>query len=1289
MVFEGDFTADTIDAWSTSRSGAWAGRGFHYQHFVSTLILIRQWAGFVPAGYVVPEGLEDSVVEAGGQEFWLQIKSRKDGTFSRKKVENVLAEVEAKAKSPSSKSQSTIRCAVVLEQSCAGMTEVDIGRLFEESSHKAFVCSFPGEESVSLITDKLGVAKIIAEGLVSDLYRLVAEASQANASLPFERRRKISTTEVERRIFERLEAEDPSAIERALADGMLEPVDFTNSLREPAFYQGVKARPGHVAAGLVIQRPSDTQLVAGALKKHRQVLLSGPSGAGKSALLWLSVNSLAGEICWYQVTHRAGVAGADAIISFVRARRPSEKLPLGLVMDELGTVNSDLWDVLTRDLRGYPFVYFIGSIRQEDVVLVTNQVDSEIIAVSLDKNLAEGVWRKLRADNQTSWEHWREPFERAEGLMLEYVHLLTQGKRLSAVVEEQVRLRQLAKRDDELAIIRSASLLFTYGAEVRTKELCTILDIDPADASRALARLINEHLIRESRPGILGGLHALRSQALSRASHDEAVYLAEASLWSGLAAVTHETMPGVIQSLLSTCSAEQEETVLRNLSGILAVNPDVDAWVSILTGLGLATLERYVVDFMEILELHGVQRAQWSLASMFGCDAQIDIPDFSELEQWQTLRSAILAFRALPKPDLRNACMAYLPENSVIPASQNLDQANRLFSSLVPICGGEPVQVKVSPDVVDDEEHDIRQTAALLSTAYLIAPALAEQLAQALGGEQVLYDWFGAQTPWVERPVVDPEGEYGRTIRSDWYHVAEQEQTEPHETVCGICETLIALSPEGEAAASDALNPLGQPIAVGGHRPWSKNMPRQNIAAKTRVAWNVAFRQIMLARSISISLTEYTQQMADLVTRTDKILRSFTEKWIRGKRIGNTDALAVEVNDIIHKANALAYATPAKPAPVMVTPVKDGNGDDSLGALLTGILGNLVRRLGGISDENAKGAAMFAGSLAAQAHEQRRSGIWRTHPAPPLRELQKIEERLKDLACILHEMAYDSGNASIQTIVKNSRKGAPGKAIPSAARRCSIWAEQRLNRHIQVLEKKLKDKGWNAKCWVRSLDEPDSVYWPAKEVAITVDIENLETDANYIEDSLGLGQQCLGSNWRFRVVAVINGIVLAPVALAPSSPVPLPDLNFSDEWQPNISLPFFTSEAVAAFDGALAACMQLSGIMVCRDLDNLHPDEHKVFSKVLEAFKSGRDHVAAVAEGVDSEYMEWACDRLDQAWNQIVEEFEERKAGRIVKEPLCMVPHLAIVGEANDQSVEIGLMRMLMLEDECLRAATN
>ena len=59
-------------------------------------------------------------------------------------------------------------------------------------------------------------------------------------------------------IFERLEAEDPSAINRAFVSRLLEPVNFFTPISEPGFFQGVKAKPGHVIAGLVLERPTET-----------------------------------------------------------------------------------------------------------------------------------------------------------------------------------------------------------------------------------------------------------------------------------------------------------------------------------------------------------------------------------------------------------------------------------------------------------------------------------------------------------------------------------------------------------------------------------------------------------------------------------------------------------------------------------------------------------------------------------------------------------------------------------------------------------------------------------------------------------------------------------------------------------------------------------------------------------------------------------------------------------------------------------------------------------------------
>lgn len=1273
--------------WKKSRSGAWAGRGFHYQYLFSTLILIRQWAGLTPSGFLVPEGLEDCVLEFTNKSVFLQIKSRLYGSFTKTEVLDILNNVNDKILKIKGNQQ--IQAAVILEQPCSGVNEVGIDQLLTERSASVYVCKSPVDESINLLSAQLEVAEVVSEGIVSDLYMLIADASQNNASLPFEKRRRISTTEVECRIYERLQAEDHSAIDSALASGALEPIDFNTPVNEPAFYQGVKVISGHVAAGLVLDRPDDTKSIISVLRRRRRVLLSGPSGAGKSALMWLSANALSGEFRWYQITARAVAASADAIIRFVRARRPTETSPIGLAFDEVGSASNDLWDILVQEFRGIPSVYLLGSMRQEDIALVANQADTEFVAVSLDEKLADKVWQKLNASGQTNWDHWREPFEQSEGLMLEYIHLLTQGQRLAAVITDQVRQREREGRNDELAIIRCTAVLCSLGGEVQASTLIELLNLKPDDASYALKRLIDEHLVRESRPGVLGGLHMLRSEALREAGHDETVYLSMDSLWRSLSATTNETLHRVVQSIFSDISERDEKTVIRKLAETLEASSDLGTWIGILTGLGLATLDRLVMSFIDILDKHEVQRAHWAFASMYS-DPQLEIPKLSESEQWQRLCDAVQVFRELPKQDLRQLCLEELSEGSSMPPCSNLLQANKILSCLVPICGGEPLVPTIIPNLVGSGEQDIQQVAALLSTAYLVGRDEAEKLVQALGGEQILFDWFRSQTPWVTTPVVEVQGKHGRTVHSDFFYIDQEGQSDAHEIVCGICETLIAISPASDAAASDAVNPQGDPLSVGEFLSWSKNIPRQNLPPKARIAWNVAFRQILLAKSVSESLTEYTRRMAELVKRTEKVFRSITEKWIKGKNIPNVEAVSTEIHGIVSEVDALAYAVPEKPAFEMTTPAEGAGKDDPLGALLIGILKNLVERVIKVpSQERAKAVAVYAGELASQAQERAQSEIWRTMSEPPLREISAMSERLKCLSDILHEMACDDGQASLQGIIKAARKSSRGKAIRTAARHCRRLAEQRLKRKLKALESGLGEKGWKVQCWSRPVLEGDSVYWPAMEIAILVEIEDFETDAHFIEDSLALGRQYLVDEWRFRVVPVIDSYVLAPLALLPTSHIALPDLNFFDEWQMHIDLPFLSSELAVMFDRALDACSQLSAIITCRNLDNLHVKEAETFSQAIESFEHYRDLLAATVEETSLEILAWAHDYLNQTWDRVVSEYEEVKAGQDVVEPLCMNKHQALAGQLNEQSVEVAGARILIMQAECARIASS
>ncbi len=121
-----------LEIWKESRSGAWAGRGFHYQHLVSALVLIHQHVGLVPPGYLVPEGLEDCVFEARDHSVWIQIKSRKDGTFRAAEVQSILADVDRKA--TRLKDGTDTRVVIVLEQPRHEEVEADMDQLFGDEA---------------------------------------------------------------------------------------------------------------------------------------------------------------------------------------------------------------------------------------------------------------------------------------------------------------------------------------------------------------------------------------------------------------------------------------------------------------------------------------------------------------------------------------------------------------------------------------------------------------------------------------------------------------------------------------------------------------------------------------------------------------------------------------------------------------------------------------------------------------------------------------------------------------------------------------------------------------------------------------------------------------------------------------------------------------------------------------------------------------------------------------------------------------------------------------------------
>ena len=1265
-----------FELWGESRSGARAGRGFNYQYMVSALILVRQWAGLAPPGFLIPEGFEDCVIELPDRRIWVQIKSRQHGTFRDAEVSSILDKVQrkyARLTNPLSNFPT-----VILEQPRTEKVDPDITSLFEDQTGQVFICENPREEIVQVILSNIDTAEVLADGLATELYWLVAKASEQNASLAYDDRRKITTTEVEQLFVERLTAEDPSAIDEILVTGAIKLVDLTTPIDEPDFYRGVKVEPGHVAAKLVLERPKDVSRVRNALLRNRHVLVYGPSGAGKSALTWLVTSDTVDQMRWYQITGLASAADTDAIVRFVRSRQPSQKSPIGLAFDEVNSTNCSLWNVLVRELHGIAAVYLLGSVRQEDMDLVVNQSDTAFVKVVLDEVLAPSIWAKLHDIGFTKWTHWREPYEQSDGLMLEYVHILTEGSRLDAVIGDQIRCREQEDRNHELKIIRSVAVICAHGGEVVASRLFEILGLTNDDANLALKRLIDEHLVREDQPGILGGLHGLRTQALVKASHDEMVYLATETLWAGLGATTCGTLPRVVHSIFANSSDDSDNLFLRNLSDVLISNYNADHWTAILTGLGLGTLERHVATFLSILEDHGVQRAHWSLASMYS-DPSIDVPTLPGSDQLKHLQSAVFDFRALPKNDLRAACLALLPTEIAPPPVVGITQANSMLSCLAPICGGDSIELELKCDLIADEEQNVRHVAKLLSSAYLVAPHLAHNLVESLGGEQALLNLFHKQFPWTTQPVIEPDGKHGRTVRSNWFYVAEKHQPDPHETVCNVCETLISLSPISNAAASDAVDPAGNQISVGDYKPWSKNIPRENLPPKARVAWNVVFRQLLLARSGVFSLTHYTRQIALLVCRTEKVFRMFTEKWITGKPI--TTTMESEIKSILDSVSELSYTASQKTPSSMIEPSSVGT-EDTLGSFLMHVLGNLAQRLS--KYETTKAVAVFSGSLHGQGSVHCQSEIWRTLTSPPLAELERLSKRLCDVSCILHEMADQGGLQAILRFISARRKRRLGNAVHTAALHCRKLAERRFKTRLGELENVLSDRGWKSQCVSRTISDHDSPNWPAREIAILFEIEELMTQWMLnVEEVLSIGVNQLKNDWPFTTVPIINGKVLASLAVLPSSQMSLPNLSFAHDWSEFVGRPLHTAILSTKLATAVDACLQISAIIKIRRLDLKHSEEELVLSKAINTFKSNREAIRNIADRTEIEPFSMACDYLDLIWNRLAVEFEAVRAGRLVDDPLCMTPYLVNAGKECEHVIELGAVRLAVLQAEC------
>lgn len=873
-----------------SRAGSHAGRGFRYQDAAGVWLATQCWSEELPYGEVVPEGLDDYELRGATRSALVQVKSRRDhlGPFSASEAANFVRELWYRSEGASSPLTGDL--ILLVEQPIAGGPTTD-HRLADNPSLAKAMASDPGwsslaprtlvwitpapfEVALRSISRMMSCTPLAAQVHYAELLSRIGNLADANGLITDNRYAGLAVSDVEacvRRIEPIL---DLSGMEAALRDGLCEALDFLTPTDDPGFYQGINTRPGHLAAGLVAERPETRSIVLDALEASGATLIVGQSGSGKSALMWEAARAVRHTVRWFEIK-RGDAADAHLFMRLAQALRASPNAPIGFILDDVGRGGGSLWDSLSKEVGGGSGILLLGSIREEDVFMLTARARAKEVRPPVEEAVAERIWHRLRDQDRTSWMGWREPWERSGGLLLEFTHILTRGERIETVLGEQVDRRLRESRDTELAILRVTSLASMAGATIDAERLSTTLDIAPGDLSRSLRRLIDEHLVSAKEDGRIGGLHQLRSAMLFDLCHaypppapsrtvTEAVHSVHSDSLEALAAhvlVSHPSATGAFVAALASRLEKERDPV---------------ALVTALYGMGQAHIEATLRAWVAEVLSDGLEPSQITLAAMFA----VANTDISPMPIPDRLRSAIGTLRPRSAADPRTNLLSALSRTSLhqIVATTDTHRLRALIGALVGMELPESLRSALLAVKPDFEAVDLSDVADLLGAIHLIDPRIASSWVEAPVRNRLL-ERVPCEIPWAGPVTVEAAPE-GRLLRSVIYYVAPSVQARLNDEVAPLCATLLGLDPRAMVAAVDALAADGRP---SGLPDASKRIPRENIAPTALPAWNQRWIAAAARLVGNESYTDYLHRSYGMLERLLPVLERIVDTTLRGK----------------------------------------------------------------------------------------------------------------------------------------------------------------------------------------------------------------------------------------------------------------------------------------------------------------------------------------------------------------------------------------------------------------------
>ncbi len=1191
--------------WAKTRSGARAGRGFRYQDAVCAALAIDSWAGTAAWTAVVPEGLDDVTLHSESLEIRVQIKSRHDprGTFSLKEVIGYLIRMNLPLQGDR---PNKIEFALVLERPVSGLDSTGWGTTLAQTgqdlsalgSDLSNACA-PRTVDISAVFEKLhivvapdplGAAPAIlasmsdvtpaAGRLIGQMLREAAgRAADDNYAHRSANPASLGASTVQVLIDDMQRIVDPLG-RLEIADELCDAANFHEPLTPADFYSGVNVMPGHVGAGLVFERPNETADILQALENSRTALVAGPSGTGKSALTWLAAYHTRHAVRWYRV-RRLAELDVPRLIQFARVLDANPRRPVGFVIDDVGRIGAAGWDRLNTEVQAISGLLILGSVREEDIFLISSAQTTPLIRPHLDEALAERLWLALSSEGKVIFLHWVEPLQKSRGLLLEYTHILTEGQRLEQTLAEQVRRRLAEDRFDELELLGRIAFPGRYGATVDGRTLREHLGWTGPRMAKALARLVEEHAVRERKDGVLGGLHEIRSAYLDDATRACLEENISDSVLAAAWTVSVPTLPNFIARVLRAHPDQQAE-LIENLAARTA-NRGVLDFISILHGLGLATADIVAARWLEISRRLKIDDRHSSMLFILSSGRGID----GDLPLLVKLREAISAFAEVKIRDLRSIFLSKISSISNLEGKiTDIETYHRLQAALMPLRGCEaPPQLHLSPNL-DVTSAPLIPLLELIRTTAEIAPNEAVRIVDLAGGPRTLLGRLPNEVAWITLPqlvyIEDDDGTESLVAQGYVRIISEDIQTDLHGDVVRLCELMLAAS-QTICAVSDSLLPDGTPLMADGYSVNSKRIARENLPCPARIAWSRAQARAIDRLVGAPQETGRTASIASLIEELSRRLDEAANFYLRMEPPKERWRLLVNISAMLHD-----FVPPPRVDDSMSSPLDTaGLASSDRIHVFASDLQRLVIELADDDDDNIKARAMRAVDLTTTAYELAAPEFWRMIPSPPTQAIIDIAKQLKDIRAIYGDIANNPAQRRrwANQFSKTSRKHS---ALPRAAAQARAHAEEILVARKIAYEAVFAKNGLTVCIQWRAPEKDEGYEWPHVYSSCLVEASSIN-DWLLVLERFSKICQGLEEFPRMSCAPLIRGQV-APIAMVQIGRSLLHDIHFIKDWRGHLQ---FSIVEVPILDriSELLNNMATMSTMISKDRAPLNPVE--------------------------------------------------------------------------------------------------